>query len=175
VWYDNSNAVKFVNEWTPQKEHMLIICLSLYGTVRVDEIAKNWIFRGYEARHLRNRTFNLIRYHSVKPFQKRCYDFYSVRNFFIDSERAESYGFQLNRLNQYCHPSMTEAEKELFFLQFALSDDRRALFQRLRFKLNIPAWTPMIDHRLTTIEKIVILDNLEKQLLAVIRRNEMLR
>ena len=126
--YDNSNAVKFGNEWNLRKEHMLIVCLSLYGTARCDEIVKNWIFNGYEGRQLHNRIFNLIRFHSIRPFSGRCYDFYLVRNFFMDTQRAQRYGFQLDNHNRYTHPTMTAKELELFFLQFELSEDRREYF-----------------------------------------------
>ena len=48
MFYDHSNTVKMEVEWSLRKEHMLIICLSLHGTARCDEIAEYSLFEGYE-------------------------------------------------------------------------------------------------------------------------------
>jgi hypothetical protein len=145
---------------------MLIVCLSLHGTSRCDRIAKYMIFQGYEQRHLHGRIANLLRYHSIKPLTGHRFDIYMIRDYFLDDEQAQSDGFVLDRHNRYYHPTMTDKQLRVFFLQFELTEIRRDLFLRLRAQLDIPVWARLNESRFTTIEIIKYLLDLENRLMA---------
>ena len=160
--FDHSNAPKVFTEWTLHQDHMLLVCLSLHGTSRCDDIAKYSIFSGFEQRHLHSRTKHLLRFHSIKPLQRYRYDAYLIRNYFMDAERVALDGFVLNKHNCYWHPTMTDAEKVVFFLQFQLTESRKRIFERLRDQLNILVWNQPDVRRHTTIEIVAMLWELEQ-------------
>ena len=162
--YDNSNTSKFANEWSLRQLHMLIVCLSLHGTSRIDEIVKYSIFRGFKESHLNAKMYTLLRFHSTKPLSRFNFDVYMIRDFFMDAQQAQSEGFLLDKHHRYFHPTMTVQELERFFLQFELTEYRRTAFKRLRDQLDIPFMVWFDRNRLTTIEKIVFLYKLEQDL-----------
>ena len=164
MFYDHSNTVKVETEWSLRKEHMLMVCLSLHGTSRCQDIAKYELFAGYEQRHLHLRTKNVIRFHSVKPLQNYLFDIYMIRDYFLDAEEAELDGFLLDKHNRYYHPTMSVKDLELFFLQFQLTPDRTQTFERLRGQLNQPVFAVPDFSRHKTIEIIVMFKKLEDQL-----------
>jgi len=128
MFFDHYNTKKEDPTWTLRKEHMLMVCLSLHGTSRCDEIAQYQIFRGYEAKHLFQRTKNIIRFHCVTPLKGHFYDIYQIRDFFLDKRAAAKEGFVLDKHNRYYHPTMSMADQRLFFYQFELTEDSRETY-----------------------------------------------
>ena len=172
MFFDHANTIKEGVRWDLRKTHMLMVCLSLHGTSRCDEIAEYEIFRGYQQKHLHGRTLNLLRFHSVKPLRKHYFDIYLIRDFFLDAEAAADEGFLLDKDNRYYHPTMTDEEKRQWFLQFELSEDRRQSFELLKGQLNTFVWNLPDFSRHSTIEIIKSLLELEAQLARQIELTE---
>lgn len=161
MFFDNYNTKTEDPTWTLRKEHMLMVSLSLLGTTRCDKIAEFEVFRGYSAKHLFQRTKNIIRFHSVKPLMGHFFDIYRVRDFFLDKRAAENEGFVLDKHHRYYHPTMSMQDQQLFFFQFELTLDSRETYQLLQQQLNTFQWNIPNFSRLSTIDIIVSLQALE--------------